>query len=70
MEFFRQEYWNGLLFPTPGDLPDPGTEPTSPVSPALSGSFVTTSTIWELVNGITKLAHSIFSELSLHLNNK
>ena len=27
MEFSRQEYWSGLLFPTPGDLPNPGTEP-------------------------------------------
>ena len=29
-EFSRQEYWNGLLLPTPGDLPDLGIEPTSP----------------------------------------
>ena len=29
MEFSRQEYWSGLLFPTPGDLPNPGNEPTS-----------------------------------------
>ena len=28
--FFRQEYWNGLLFPSPGDLPNPGIEPRSP----------------------------------------
>ena len=27
MEFPRQEYWGGLLLPTPGDLPDPGIEP-------------------------------------------
>ena len=26
----RQEYWNGLPFPSPGDLPDPGVEPRSP----------------------------------------
>ena len=26
MGFFRQEYWSGLLFPSPGDLPDPGIE--------------------------------------------
>ena len=31
MEFFRQEYWSGLLFPSPGDLPNPGIEPGSPV---------------------------------------
>ena len=30
MGFPRQEYWNGLLFPSPGDLPDPGIKPTSP----------------------------------------
>ena len=30
MEFSRQEYWNGLLFPSPGDLPDPGIKPRSP----------------------------------------
>ena len=29
MGFFRQEYWSGLPFPPPGDLPDPGTEPAS-----------------------------------------
>ena len=35
MEFPRQEYWSGLPSPSPGDLPDSGMEPTSPVSPAL-----------------------------------
>ena len=35
MEFSRQEYWSGLSFPSPGDLPDPGIEPGSPASPAL-----------------------------------
>ena len=39
MGFPRQEYWSGLLFPSPGDLPDPGTEPASP---ALPGRFFTT----------------------------
>ena len=29
-EFSRQEYWSGLPFPTPGDLPNPGIKPTSP----------------------------------------
>ena len=33
--FSRQEYWNVLPFPPPEDLPDPGIEPTSPVSPSL-----------------------------------
>ena len=35
MGFFRQEYWDGLSFPPPGNLPDSGIEPASPVSPAL-----------------------------------
>ena len=35
MGFPRQEYWSGLPFPPPGNLPDPGLEPTSPVSPTL-----------------------------------
>ena len=39
MEFSRQEYCSGLPFPTPGDLPDPGTEPVSLASPALAGAF-------------------------------
>ena len=39
MWFFRQEYWSGLPFPTPGALPNPGIEPTSP---ALPGRFFTT----------------------------
>ena len=33
MRFFRQEYWNGLPFPTPGDLPIPGIESRSPTLP-------------------------------------
>ena len=39
MAFSRQEYWSGLSFPSPGDLPYPGVEPKSP---ALAGRFLTT----------------------------
>ena len=39
MEFFRKEYWSGLPFPPPGNLPDPGIKP---LSPALVGRFFTT----------------------------
>ena len=42
MGFPRQEYWNRLLFPSPGDLPNPGIEPESPVSPALADGFFMT----------------------------
>ena len=45
MGFSRQEYWNGLPFPPPGDLPDPGIEPASLVSPALVGGFFTTESL-------------------------
>ena len=34
MEFSRQEYWSGWPFPSPGDLPDPGIGPGSPVLPS------------------------------------
>ena len=46
-EFSRQEYWSGLLFPSPGDLLDPGIKPSALVSPALARGFFTTSAIWE-----------------------
>ena len=39
MGIFRQEYWSGLSFPPPGDVPNPGIEPSSP---ALAGRFFTT----------------------------
>ena len=39
MGFPRQEYWSGLPFPCPGNIPDPGI---APVAPALAGGFVTT----------------------------
>ena len=38
MGFSRQEYWSGLPFPSPGDLPDPGIKPASPMSPALQAN--------------------------------
>ena len=40
MGFSQQEYWNGLSFPSPGDLPDPGIKPTSLVPPALQADFL------------------------------
>ena len=43
MGFSRQEHWSGLLFSPPGDLPDPGIKPASPVSSALAGGFFTTA---------------------------
>ena len=45
MGFSRQEYWNGLPSPLPGDLPDPGIESVSLTPPALAGRFFTTSAL-------------------------
>ena len=42
MGFPKQEYWSTLPLPTLGDLPNPGIEPVSLVSPALVGGFFTT----------------------------
>ena len=42
MRFPRQEYWSGLAFPYPGDLPNPGVEPEALASPGLIGRFLTT----------------------------
>ena len=47
MGLCRQEYWVRLPCPPPGDLPDPGLEPASLLSPALAGGFFTTSATQE-----------------------
>ena len=43
----RPEHWSGLPFPSPGDPPDPGIEPSSLMSPALAGGFFTKSATCE-----------------------
>ena len=49
MGLTRKEYWNGMPFPPPGDLPNPGIEPVSLTSPALAGGFFTT---WEAAGNV------------------
>ena len=56
MRFFRQKYWSGLPFLSPGDLPDPGIESASP---ALSGRFFT---LKYLLLGFTKLDAWVFCQ--------
>ena len=51
MGFSRQEYWNGLPCPLPGDLPDPGIQSTSLTSPTLIGGFFITSANWGFPGG-------------------
>ena len=47
MGFFRQEYWNRLPRPPPGDLLSPEIEPTSPASPALQADSIPWTCNWE-----------------------
>ena len=50
MEISGKEYWSGLLFPAPGDLPDPGMETKSPVFPALQVDSLPTEVITKTKN--------------------
>ena len=61
MEFSRQAYWSGLPFPSPGDLPDPGIERASLMSPALAGGFFTTSATWEALQPERVVGNSLSS---------
>ena len=60
-----QEYWTGLPSPSPGDLPDPGTEPISSVAPALAGRFFTTElpgkAVWKICVTSVKYITSVRS---------
>ena len=56
MEFSTQEYWSGVPFPSPGDLPDPGIKPASP---ALAGEFFTTEPLVKIIQ-ITELFQTIW----------
>ena len=59
MEFSRQEYWNGLSFPTPGDFLSSLIEPTSFVSPTLAdGLIITSATSEALFNDIFQVVFS------------
>ena len=49
MGFSRQEYWSGLPFPSPGDLPNQRIKPTSPASPILAGRSLPLATWSRLV---------------------
>ena len=53
MGFTRHEYWSGLPFRSPRNLPDPGIEPRSLAAPALAGRFFTTSATWNALVRIT-----------------
>ena len=61
MEFFRQEYWSGLPFPPPGDLPHPGIEHASLVSPALQVDSLPLSHLGRSPDGIMTATFSRMS---------
>ena len=63
VEFSRQEYWSGLPFPSPGDLPHPGIKPMSPVSPGLAGGFFTTEPRGKPQAAFYKAAHLCISAI-------
>ena len=58
MGFSKQEYWSGLPFPPPGDVPNPGIEPMSLESSALAGRFCTTVT-WEALAFYTEFTNTM-----------
>ena len=69
--FSRQEYWNGLPFPTPGDLPAPGMEPKYPSSPALAGRFFITwkpATLQFQASGLRTCQSILFSVLNRRIS--
>ena len=63
MEFPRQEYCCGLSFPSPGDLPNPGIKPMSPV---LAGGFFTTEPNWDAPS----LTQLVTNKIKTHRDSK
>ena len=53
----KQEYWSGLPFPSPGDLPDPGIKPASPT---LAGEFFTTEQPGKLIKVLLNVKAALF----------
>ena len=62
MKFSRQEYWSGLPFPSPGDLPDSGIEP---VSPAWQVNSIPLSPQGSPPKPLTQLAFNLLMKISL-----
>ena len=67
MGFSRQEYWSGLPCPPPGDLPDPGIELMSVMSPVLAGGFFTTSATWEAHTLYTSYYFTAYSQKTFRI---
>ena len=65
MGFSRQEYWSGLPFPSPGDLPDPGTEPRSPALQAdsLLSEPPVKPTLLKILNSFSRIPSMTLKDL-------
>ena len=63
MEFYRQEYWSGLPFPSPGDLPEQGPEPGSP--PLQADSLPSEPLGNNITNSVVLLSHFVHVLVSL-----
>ena len=72
--FPHQEYWSGLIFSPPGNLPEPGIKPESPVSLALAGRFFTTEPLGKFLlpdfDGSLKLLESSGSKYQNYLKEE
>ena len=64
--FSRQEYWSGLLFPSPGDLPDPGIKTSSLTSLALKGRVFTIRAAWETPDDAPTVCQILGQESPTH----
>ena len=69
MGFSRQDYWSGLPRPLSEDLPDPGIEPSSLMSPALGGGFFTTSAMTVILDNALSVLPPWLSSLNPWLAN-
>ena len=68
MEFSRQEYWSGLLFPFPGDFPDPGIKPGSP---AFQADSLPSEPLWSFVNNhVTDKVSSVLTHTHSNVHNR
>ena len=70
MGFPRQEYWNGLPFPTPGDLPNPEIKPMSPASPALASGFFNTEPLGNPIKSVCVYIYIYIYRLNHKKNNE
>ena len=57
--FSRKEYWSGLLYSSPGDLPDLGIELRSLKSPVLAGGFFTSTATWEALRFLCHTSNEV-----------